>query len=91
MRKLKLKNDHNLDEMTLEVHDYVGNKDVDWRMSLKSSKTVIVGHEESDADGKSVANKAEVELSTTFYGLNEKDLDKMDKWIQRSKKRNQKS
>ena len=89
MRKLHLKSeDSGQTELLFDTHDYGRNKDHDWRIYIKTKQFVSVGHSDYsvfDDKGPRVDNTAQVTTEVCLYGLNLKDLERLEKWLAAAK------
>jgi hypothetical protein len=87
MKNLKLKNNATPSEVTFSVFSYGGNKGWDWRVHFKTKAMISArGWAGYDAEGNRADNQAEIEFSDCAWDFNEKDLDKLEKWIQKARK-----
>ena len=85
MRNLHLKSEASGVDVLFQVYDYGDTKSHDWRITFRTKVSGQLfgksGSISSFDRGNYIPNKFEVGVEDSVYGLSEKDLDRLAKWV----------
>ena len=89
MKDLHFKSEDSMVDVLFEVYDYGDTKPHDWRITFKTKQAGQLfsnGGKFSRFNREEIKNRFEIEIEDCSYGLTEKDLDKLEKWVVAAKK-----